>query len=245
MYVLFDQFRAKYATLSDEVVYDAILDTMDYIVGWCRAEDRLFPERGTPSLGHLVGTFVIPFYLRILHGNYVGELLVPENPKRAAFIRKAKEALAVITTGEAEQLFQDRNWRCRIVAAWFCGLKHWRHFSDTIGSLLIPSRQCYAGQGYCFALASFADSQSASHLCRYLDEYLTQPDKQYDQHWAMPALIWIDKHTGTTHSDRFLQPNGLWERMCRARESEPHALQQFCRRFDQMMNVTFETFAHD
>lgn len=42
MHQLFDQHRAKHAGDADETKYDAILDTMDYIVGFCQPGARLF-----------------------------------------------------------------------------------------------------------------------------------------------------------------------------------------------------------
>jgi hypothetical protein len=78
--------------------------------------------------------------------------------------------------------------------------------------LLVPSATCYAGQGYCFALACFANEASIEYLNLYLDEYLPQPDKHYDQTWAMPSLIWIDKIKNTDYSKKYLESKGLWER---------------------------------
>ena len=42
IYRLFDEYRAKYANDADETKYDAILNTMDVIAGWCSSGDRLF-----------------------------------------------------------------------------------------------------------------------------------------------------------------------------------------------------------
>lgn len=42
MYDLFDRQRAAHERDTDEVVYNAILDTMDRIVGWCSPHARLF-----------------------------------------------------------------------------------------------------------------------------------------------------------------------------------------------------------
>ena len=42
MHQLFDEYRAKHNSDTDETKYDAILDTMDIIVGWCIPSRRLF-----------------------------------------------------------------------------------------------------------------------------------------------------------------------------------------------------------
>jgi len=42
MYQLFDEFRASHASDADEIVFDAVLDTMDIISGWCSPNYRLF-----------------------------------------------------------------------------------------------------------------------------------------------------------------------------------------------------------
>lgn len=42
MQVIFDHFRAVHQDDVDETKYDAILDTMDFIVGWCSSGKELF-----------------------------------------------------------------------------------------------------------------------------------------------------------------------------------------------------------
>jgi hypothetical protein len=42
MYDAFDIFRAKHESDADETVYYAILDTMDFIAGWCAPDVKLF-----------------------------------------------------------------------------------------------------------------------------------------------------------------------------------------------------------
>ena len=39
---LFDEYRARHEHDSDQTKYDAILDTMDIITGWCSQHARLF-----------------------------------------------------------------------------------------------------------------------------------------------------------------------------------------------------------
>jgi hypothetical protein len=42
MYQIFDLFRAKHQNDADETKYNAILDTMDVIWGWCSPDNRIF-----------------------------------------------------------------------------------------------------------------------------------------------------------------------------------------------------------
>lgn len=44
MYHLFDQYRAKHQNDNDETKHDAVLDTMDFIVGYCRKGAGIFHE---------------------------------------------------------------------------------------------------------------------------------------------------------------------------------------------------------
>ena len=42
MYRLFDEFRSLHKSDTDEAIYDAVLDTMDSIGGWCSPSARLY-----------------------------------------------------------------------------------------------------------------------------------------------------------------------------------------------------------
>ncbi len=44
LYSLFDSFREKHATDTDGKEYNAILDTMDFIVGYCNQDMALFKD---------------------------------------------------------------------------------------------------------------------------------------------------------------------------------------------------------
>ena len=49
MYQLFDEYRARHEHDADETKYDAILDTMDLICGYCSSDARLFDREMPPS----------------------------------------------------------------------------------------------------------------------------------------------------------------------------------------------------
>ena len=139
---------------------------------------------------------VNPYYLEILHGNFVHA----RGQKREDFQRNVRRALSTIDESIVERLLTADGWREQLTGSWFCGLKGWGRFEDQIGEALIASKVAFADQGFCFALARFADDKSADYLAKYLDTYLPQIERYYDQGWAMPALIWIDEQRNTEHS---------------------------------------------
>ncbi|WP_344611177.1 DUF6000 family protein [Dactylosporangium salmoneum] len=113
------------------------------------------------------------------------------------------------------------NWRPRLVAAYLIGIGRRTQFRETIGDLLLASEVCYSGQGYCFALAAFGTDQDAEILVAYLDRYLPRAELRYDQHWALGALLHLDRQRGTSHAERYLASDGLWERWAGAVSHPP------------------------
>ncbi len=156
-----------------------------------------------------INTWVNPFYMEILHGNYC-RLLTEE--QSAVFVEQVRQALAVITPDVVTRLLSSYGWREQITGSWFCGLKGWKQFAPTIGASLVASKNCFQGQGFAFALACFGDEASAHFLTEYLDLYLPQTKLQYDQDWALAALSWIDAHQGGSRARVYLEPGGLWDR---------------------------------
>ncbi|MCX4869435.1 DUF6000 family protein [Streptomyces sp. NBC_00825] len=144
-------------------------------------------------------------YLHLLHANFTRE----DESKRTPFLQSLSAAAHEITDEELEILLESE-WRSRLTAAWLIGFDRRDHFRDVLGDLLLASRLCFSGQGYCFALARFGTDEDAQHLAAYLDRYLRRPDCQYDQHWAISALLHIDSRSGSEHAARFLAPGGLW-----------------------------------
>jgi Family of unknown function (DUF6000) len=92
-----------------------------------------------------------------------------------------------------ENLLRDFNWRSRIVGAYFAAINSYVDFEDVIGRSLLKSEVCYAGSGYCLALASFATEGAKEFLTTYLDYYLSRKDLWFDQADAFCALEYLDK----------------------------------------------------
>jgi hypothetical protein len=194
---------------------------------------------GMDPLVHIYQRWVHPCCLHLLHGNFRSMCLAQEtSPEREELIRWFRRALSEITPDVIGTLLQQTEWRAQLTASWFCGLKGWREFRQLLGQFLVESQVCFAGQGYCVALACFGDRPSADYLCAYLDRWLPQVDKFYDQHRAMPALRRIDAQLGTNFASRYLGKGGLWQRWAarsdgRANadslESREHDFNQLCR----------------
>jgi hypothetical protein len=98
----------------------------------------------------------------------------------------------------------DQDWRAQLTAAWLAGLTRRTQHRERIRELLLASRLVHAGKGFCFALTRFATHQDARILAEYLDHYLARPDLEYDQPWAMAALMHLDALLGTREAARHL-----------------------------------------
>jgi len=174
-------------------------------------------------------------YLKLLHGN----ALAMSGTDRAGFESAMGRDARQVTDRELSTLL-DSEWRSRLTAAWLIGLDRRAQFRDRIGEMLLDSKLVYAGQGYCLALARFETAADADILCAYLDKYLPQLDRHYDQHWAIGALLHLDERLGSTRADRYLTPGGLWEKSATSRHdpAEWHRhLTRLCAFADECMRA--------
>src|SRR5262245_43788691 len=74
-----------------------------------------------------------------------------------------------------------------------------------IGHLLLRSDVCYAGTGYCVALARFNTRDSTGFLLEYLDYYLTRHDLWFDQGCAMGAIGYLDSRDGSNNLESLME----------------------------------------
>jgi len=154
----------------------------------------------TDPLDRLRDTFVRPFYLRLLHANFV-------HRNDGDSLRQAiANAACMISDEEIELLLTEREWRGRLCAAWFIGLNKRISFVPSIGDLLLASEMVYAGQGYCVALGLIGSEECARLLRSYLDTYLPLNGRDYDQTWAIGALA----HVEGVPPQQYLEP-ALWQ----------------------------------
>lgn len=91
------------------------------------------------------------------------------------------------------KLLGDFDWRTRITGAYFAAINNYHEFEDIIGKHLLKSEVCFAGTGYCLALATFGTDNAKQYLVRYLDYYLGRKDLWFDQADAFCALAYLDK----------------------------------------------------
>jgi hypothetical protein len=159
--------------------------------------------------------------------------------RRMRFGQQLARAARQISDRELATLLGGE-WRSRLTAAWLTGLDRREQFRDQIGELLLASQDVYAGQGYCLSLARLATAADADLLAAYLDAYLPQLDKRYDQDWALGALLHLDVKLGTDRAARFLTDGGPWQqwRQTEQAPAELHAwIDQLCSAADECMHT--------
>jgi len=192
--------------------------------------------------------WVKPFYQRLLNGRFSELLYSAEPPYVPSPLGiEFRKAIAVIEPADCHQLFEEGGWRARMVGSWYAALRRWPQFVDVIGTRLIESDFPYAGRGYCSALATFCDERSSSYLRRYLDTWLPQTHEHFDQHWALPALHWIDERLDTRYAEPYLVPGGLWDRWTagpqQGRQLGPDCYTAAKRAFDTKLSLALAAFS--
>ncbi|WP_405604130.1 DUF6000 family protein [Polaribacter sp. Asnod1-A03] len=143
-----------------------------------------------------INKWVLPFYMSF--------------PKKNEFISDFNEVKSELNIEIAKKLLGNFNWRTRIVGAYFATIQNYTELENIIGIHLLKSQVCYAGEGYCFALASFNTENSIGFLKKYLDYYLTRKDLQFEQSGALLALNWTDKQNGTNDVEKYLPIYKEW-----------------------------------
>ena len=172
----------------------------------------------------------------LLHGNFMRM----DKAARTTFLRQLARSARQASDHELATLL-DSEWRSRLTASWLIGFGCREQFRGRIGELLLASELTYAGQGYCLALARFAATADAELLAAYLDTYLPQSGKRYDQPWALGALLHLDQQLSTDHAARFLAVGGLWQRWNRTQQT-PAQLREW---IDRLCSVADESMRMD
>jgi hypothetical protein len=144
-------------------------------------EDIAVPRNEERSSKEFVDKWVVPFYMSSLSN--------ADEATITAFADASKE----ISPDIVKKLLGDFDWRMRITGAFFCAINDYKETEDVIGKHLLKSEVCYAGFGYCLALASFGSSTAKDYLTTYLDYYLDRKDLWFDQAQAFCALEYLDK----------------------------------------------------
>lgn len=173
-------------------------------------------QDGSPDL-EPVDQFVVPLYLELLNANFCRFTRQPADSRdKVEFEASFCRALDKISPDVVKHLLSDLGWRTQLTASWFCAVKDFRQFQNLIASGLMNDRSQYASQGYCIALYSFADAESISCLCQYLEHWLIV-DEVNQQPAVMQTLLCLDAKLGSDHAAKYTSEGGLWQRWIRSR----------------------------
>lgn len=156
--------------------------------------------------------FVKPFYLGL------GVEMMRRPHDRKTFLK----ACGKLDKSSAQLLLDTRDWRGRGTVAIMIGVRQWDGFVEQIVRQLVASELVFAGQGYSVGLALIANDESALGLVSYLRHRLPEHDAFYNQHWAMAALLEVDRAQGSNYADQFMGEEGPWESWLAA-QSRPGA----------------------
>jgi hypothetical protein len=152
---------------------------------------------------YVIGTGSAGRYLQLLHGNF----MTMDTAQRRPFLQQLAASARQASDHDLAMLLGS-DWRPRLTASWLIALDRRQQFRQRIGDLLLAGELTYAGQGYCLALARFATTADAELLAAYL----AQPDKRYDQPWALGALLHLDEQLRADRADRSLTDGGPGQR---------------------------------
>lgn len=140
-----------------------------------------------------------------------------------------------LTIDIVKQLLGDFNWRTRITGAYFASIENYTELEDIIGVHLLKSQVCYAGGGYCLAMATFNTEKSYKYIKKYLDYYLTRKDLHFEQQEAMATLNWLDTINGSYEMKKYLP---LYEDWIDKKYS--HTIESAFESFNNQMNALIE-----
>jgi hypothetical protein len=149
------------------------------------------PRNESNPAKEFIRRWVAPFYMVSLANPETEEIKVLAN---------AADQIDLTTT---RQLLGYFDWRPKKVASLFAAINRYTELEDIIGTHLLKSEVCYAGYGYCIALAGFATEKSKDYLTRYLRYYLGRKDLGFEQAEAYCALERIDKQAVDTLQDQW------------------------------------------
>ncbi len=156
----------------------------------------------------------VPFYLDFLHANFsrTKERYSVASPHRRSWEEwrdLLRLELKQVTPEIAGDLMMDSDWRPQICGAYFCGLNRWDDFTLDIGRRLVAKKNCFATQGYAFALARMSSHASANYLCGYLSRVGHHTDETGwyggDLEWVLAALQWVDEQMGTHRIEPYVE----------------------------------------
>jgi len=147
--------------------------------------------------------WVVPVYLKGLSG---------EEETLMAY----KSLIPQLTHEIVLKMLGEFGWRQRIAGAYFSAITKHQDVEDVIGTHLLKSEVCYAGTGYCLALASFQTVTAQKYVMDYLGYYLQRSDLDFDQSSALGALAFLDPLLGSSYLSELRPAYDAWQ------EQKPH-----------------------
>jgi len=133
---------------------------------------------------------------------------------------------------ETKKLLGYFDWRSKLVGAYFAACNNYQELEDIIGVHLLKSEVCYAGTGYCVALAVFGTDRSKEYLKKYLEYYLGRKDLWFDQADALCALEYLDRSEANVFYERwndFVSDKENWDL--------EHSRKQFQSRIQSILDI--------
>jgi Family of unknown function (DUF6000) len=188
------------------------------------------PELMTTIRRYVIGTGSAARYMKLLNGNF----MEMDTAQRGPFLQELAASARKVSDHDLAVLL-GADWRPRLTASWLIALDRRQQFRQQIGDLLLARELTYAGQGHCVALARFATAADAELLAAYL----AQPDRRYDQPWALGALLYLDEQLGTSRTAPFLPDGGpgqQWSDSAQTPAELREMIRQLCSAADEAMN---------
>lgn len=189
------------------------------------------PELMTAVRRYVIGTGGAARYLKLLNGSF----MTMDTAQRGPFLQQLAASAREASDHDLAMMLGS-DWRPRLTASWLIALDRRQQFRQRIGDLLLAGELAYAGQGYCLALARFATTADAE----LLTAYLAQPDKRYDQPWALGALLYLDEQLRANRAARFLSgigPGQHWSDSAKTPAELRELIRQLCSAADEAMNT--------
>ena len=145
-----------------------------------------------------------------------------------------RELVPQLTDSIVLKMLGEFDWRPRIAGAYFAAISRCVEVEDVIGTHLLKSEVCYAGCGYCIALAAFETRSAQQYVRKYLDYYLQRSDLDFDQSCAIGALAYMDKIHGSNHFTEVGSAYELWREQASHRRSAEAAISRFQGEMEQL-----------
>lgn len=140
-----------------------------------------------------INKWVIPVYMKI------------RNISDNSWVDYLKQYKDDITEEVTLKLLGDFNWRTRTVGTYLSALKNYKNQIDIIGTHLLKSEVCYAGDLYAMVLAYYNTPKTIEYLNTYLDYYLQKPELYFDQESVLEAIAYLDMVNNTNNLSKHLK----------------------------------------